>query len=147
VLAAAAGLAALTSLLAACDKPQPTISVLSDGHATTVPAQPACTIQPDNPCQLQVSKQRSVTARSGGTILVSIAPELAHNGYVVTAFTSDGSKNTPLNTPGASTGPDKSLTVRLAVPAQAAGSYFLQVNALPASRQFTTYLVLVNLTA
>ena len=147
LLAAAGGLAALTVLLTGCDKPRPTITVLSGSDSTVVPAQPACSIAPSDPCALEPSKQRTVSAHSGGTLLLDLAPELADNGYVVTAYTSDGKKNTPLTTPGASTGVKKSLTVRLAVPAQAQGSYFLQVSALPPSKRYTTYLVLVNLTA
>lgn len=147
MLAAALGLAALLPLVAGCDKPKPTITVLSNGNSTVVSAQPACTIEPTNPCALDPGKQRNITARSGGQLLLDVAPELADNGYVVAAYTSDGKTNTPLTTPGASTGPEKSLTVRLAVPAQAAGSYFLQVSALPPSQRFTTYLILVNLTA
>ena len=64
---------------------------------------------------------------------------------MVAAYTSDGKTNTPLTSPaGASTGTEGSLTVRLAVPAQAAGSYFLQVSALPPSTKLTTYLFLVK---
>lgn len=147
LLAAAGGLAALTLLLTGCDKPKPTITVLSDGNSTVVPAQPTCTIQPSNACALDASKQRTVTARGGSSILLDLSPELADNGYLVSAYTTDGKTNTPLTTPGASTGVKKSLTARLSVPAQAQGSYYLQVTAVPPSKRFTTYLVLVNLTA
>lgn len=147
MLAAVLGLAALVPLLAACDKPRPTITVLSGSASTVVPAQPACTIQPTDPCALEPGKQRTISARSGSQLLLDLAPELAHNGYLVSAYTSDGKTNTPVSTPGASTGVLKSLTAKLAVPAQAAGSYFLQVTALPPSKRYTTYLILVNLTA
>jgi hypothetical protein len=121
--------------------------VLSGTDSVTVPAQPTCTIDESAPCAPEPSKQRTVSAHAGGQLLLDLAPELADNGYLVTAFTSDGTKNSPLTTPGASTGVSKSLTVKLAVPAQAAGSYFVQVTALPPSKRFTTYLILVNLTA
>lgn len=148
MLAAVFGLVALIPLLAACDKPKPTLTVLSRGHATVVPAQPSCTIEPSNPCALAESKLRTVQAQAGGQLLLDVAPELADNGYVVTAFTSDGKTNTPVASPGVSTGPQKKITVRLAVPAQAAGgSYFLQLSALPPSTRFTTYLIRVDVAA
>jgi hypothetical protein len=148
VLAAVFGLVAMTTLLTACDKPKPTITVLSDSQTTVVPAQPTCTIQPTNPCDIEAGKQRTITARTGGQLLLDVSPQLADNGYVVAAYTSDGKTNTPLSTPGASTGPlRKQLTVKLAVPPQAQGSYFLQISALPPSKQFTTWLVLVKLSA
>lgn len=147
MLAGALGLVAMTALLTGCDKPKPTITVLSGNDSTTVPAQPTCTIDASAPCAPDPGKQRTISARSGGQILLDLAPELADNGYLVSAFTSDGTKNTPVTTPGASTGVTKSLTMKLAVPASAAGSYFLQVTALPPSKRFTTYLVRVNLTA
>ncbi len=147
MLAGALGLVAMTALVTACDKPRPTITVLSDNNSTVVPAQPTCTIDPSAPCAPEPGKQRTISARAGGQILLDLAPELADNGYLVTAFTSDGKTNTPLATPGASTGVSKSLTTRLAVPSQASGSYFLQVSALPPSKRYTTYLIRVNLTA
>jgi hypothetical protein len=142
------GLVAAGMLLAGCDKPQPTITVLSGSHAVTVPAQPSCTILPGANCALDGGRQRTVQARSGAQLLLDVPPELADRGYIVAAYTTDGKTNTPLSTPGASTGPmTGTLAVRLAVPSQAQGSYYLQVSALPPSRQLTTWLVLVQLTA
>jgi len=147
--AALVGLIAATVLLTACDKPQPSITVLSGSTATAVPAQPNCTVAPKGQnCALDASKQRTVQARSGSSLLLDVPPSLASHGYIVAAYTTDGKTNTPLNTPGVATGPiSGKLSVRLAVPAQAQGSYYLQVTALPPSRQLTTWLVLVQLTA
>lgn len=145
---AVAGLVAAATLLTACDKPQPTITVLSGTHTITVPAQPTCTIVTSGNCSLDAGKQRTVQARSGSQLLLDVPPELADRGYIVAAYTTDGKTNTPLSTPGASTGPmTGKLAVRLAVPSQAQGSYYLQVSAIPPSRQLTTWLVLVQLTA
>lgn len=142
------GLVTATVLLTACDKPQPTITVFGNNHATTVPAQPTCTILTSDNCALDAGRQRTVRARSGSQLLLDVPPELADRGYIVAAYTTDGKTNTPLSTPGASTGPlTGKLAVRLAVPSQARGSYYLQVSALPPSRQLTTWLVLVQLTA
>jgi len=147
-LAAAVGLIAAGGLLAGCDKPQPTITVLADDRAVSVPAQSSCTIQPTGTCQLDGSRQRTVHARSGSHLLLDLPPELADRGYIVAAYTTDGKTNTPLSTPGVSTGPMRGTpAVRLAVPNQAQGSYYLQVSALPPSRRLTTWLVLVQLTA
>jgi len=146
-VAAVAGLVAAGVLLAACDKPQPAILVLADDRAVSVPAQPSCTIQPADNCALDGGRQRTVHARSGSHLLLDLPPELAGRGYIVAAYTTDGKTNTPLSTPGASTGPMRgTLAVRLAVPSQTQGSYYLQVSALPPSRQLTTWLVLVQLT-
>ncbi len=142
------GLVAATGLLSSCDRPQPTITVLGNDHAITVPAQPACTILTSGNCALDAGRQGTVHARSGSQLLLDVSPQLADRGYIVAAYTTDGKTNTPLSTPGASTGPmTGTLAVRLTVPSQAQGSYYLQVSALPPSRQLTTWLVLVQLTA
>ena len=147
-MSALVGLAAAAVLLTACDKPQPTITVLGNDRAVTVPAQPSCTILPGNNCALDAGRQRTVHARGGSQLLLDVSPELADRGYLVAAYTTDGKTNTPLTTPGASTGPiTGTLALRLAVPSQAEGSYYLQISALPPSRQLTTWLVLVQLTA
>ncbi|HTZ45518.1 MAG TPA: DUF2771 family protein [Jatrophihabitans sp.] len=147
-VAAVVALFAATVLLTACDKPQPTITVLSGDRATTVPAQSTCTILTAGTCALDPGKQRTVHARSGSTLLLDVPPALSDRGYIVAAYTTDGKTNTPLSTPGASTGPTTGkLALRLAVPSQAQGSYYLQISAIPPSRQLTTWLVLVQLTA
>lgn len=148
LLAAGAGVLVLLAVLSACDKPKPTVTMLSNDHATVVPAQPACTIQQTDTCALDVSKQRTISARSGSQILLDVSPQLSDSGYVVAAYTTDGKTNTPLTTPGASTGAvHNKLALRLAVPSQSQGSYYLQVSALAPSRRLTTWLVLVQLTA
>jgi hypothetical protein len=150
-IAPVAGLVAVTTLLTGCDKPRPTITVLGNDRATTVPAQPLCTIQAVNPCPVDAGRQRTVSARSGSQLLIDVPAQLADNGYLVSAYTTDGTKNTPVSAPGASSGPiTGKLAVKLAVPSQAQGSYFVQVSPLPSkhpSNQLTTWLVLVQLTA
>ena len=147
-MSALLGLVAAALLVTGCAKPQPSITVLAGDRATTVPAQPSCTIVPGNNCALDGTRQRTVHARSGSQLLLDVPAELADRGYIVAAYTTDGKTNTPLSTPGASTGPmTGTLAVRLTVPSQAQGSYYLQVSALPPTRQLTTWLVLVQLTA
>ena len=145
---AVAGMIAAAVLLTGCDKPQPTITVRGNDQPVTVPAQPSCTILPAGNCALDGARQRTVAARGGSQLLLDVPSELARRGYIVAAYTTDGKTNTPLSTPGASTGPiTGQRTVRLTVPKQAKGSYYLQVTALPPSHQLTTWLVLVQLTA
>jgi hypothetical protein len=134
-------------LLTGCDKPQPTITVRGNDQPVTVPAQPSCTILPAGNCALDGGRQRTVAARGGSQLLLDVPSELARRGYIVAAYTTDGKTNTPLSTPGASTGPVTKPAVRLSVPNQTKGSYYLQVTALPPSQRLTTWLVLVQLTA
>jgi hypothetical protein len=146
--AVAAGLIAAAVLLAGCDKPQPTITVQAGTVMATVPAQPTCTILPAESCALDAGKQRTLQARGGSQLVLDVPSELADRGYLVAAYTTDGKTNTPLRTPGASTGPvTGKREIKLTVPDQHAGSYFLQVTALPPSKRLTTWLVLVQLTA
>jgi hypothetical protein len=142
------GLIAAAVLLVGCDKPQPAITVHAGTVAATVPAQPTCTILTAQSCPPDADKQRTLTARGGSELVLDVPSELAKRGYLVAAYTTDGKKNTPLRTPGASTGPiTGKKEIRLTVPDQHTGSYFLQVTALPPSRRLTTWLVLVQLTA
>ncbi len=150
-LAAVLGLVMIVSMLTGCTKPQPTITVLANNRSTTVPAQPTCTILASNPCTLEAGKRRIVKARGGSQLLIDVPRQLADNGYIVAAYVTSGTTNTPLTTPGAATGPiSGQLSVRLTVPSQVSGSYFVQVNALPSknpSKQLTSWLVLVELTS
>lgn len=142
------GLITVVSLLTGCDKPQPTVTALSNDRSTIVPAQPGCTMLPTAACSPDPSKQKSIKASGGSQILLDVPLQLANAGWIVTAFTGDGTTNTPLTTPaGVSTGPIHGVhTVRLNVPAATAGSYFLQVTALKASKQLTNWLIAVQLT-
>ncbi len=146
-LVAAAGLIALVPLLSSCDKPQATITILSNSRSTIVPAQPSCTMLDAGGCAPVAGRQKTVKATGGSQILVDVPRALADAGWIVTAYTTDGKTNTPLTSPsGVSTGPvNGEHTVRLNVPAATTGSYYLQITALKPSNQLTNWLCLVQL--
>lgn len=146
-LVAALGLIALVPLLSSCDKPQPTITMLSSNRSTIVPAQPSCTMLDAGGCDPVAGRQKTIKAVGGSQILVDVPHQLAEAGWIVTAYTTDGKTNTPLTAPsGVSTGPVRGEhTVRLNVPAATTGSYYLQITALKPSNQLTNWLCLVQL--
>jgi hypothetical protein len=143
-LAAGLALAAAAALLTGCSKPQPTITVLADSKARTVHAQPACTVL--GSCQPVAGRVPQVPVAGGSQILLDVPKALADSGWIVAAFTSDGSKNTALTTPGAASEPIRGRhTVRLQVPPATSGGYYLQVTALRPTNQLTTWLFGVEL--
>jgi hypothetical protein len=146
IAAVGASIIAAGTLLTACDKPRPTVTVYSGSTSRAVSAQQPCVLT--GKCSPDPSKYGSIKARSGGQVLVDVPKSVADAGWIVTAFTTDGSgKNTALSTPGASTTVTKALTTRLQVPqAPAGGSYFLQVNALSPSTTLTTWIMTVQIT-
>jgi hypothetical protein len=144
-VAAGVGLLGSAVLLTGCDKPQPSITVFSDNRSGTVAAQPACTVL--GSCQPIADRVAQIQATGGSQILLDVPKQLSDGGWIVAAYTSDGSKNTALTTPGASSPPIQSRhSVRLQVPSATSGSYYLQVTALKPSNQLTTWLVGVRLT-
>jgi septal ring-binding cell division protein DamX len=134
-------------VLAGCGKDGPaSITVLSNGHRTTVPAQPACTMLTRGGCPPQAGAQRTVTAAGGSQIEVDVPASLAKAGWIVTAYTTDGTTNTPLQSPaGVSTGTiTGQRTALLNVPRSDHGSYYLRVVALRPSSRLTNWLCLVE---
>lgn len=124
----------------------PSITVISNGRSTTVPAQPACTMVKQGGCPAQAAQRRTITAAGGSQIEVDVPAALAKAGWIVTAYTTQGSTNTPLQSPaGVSTGTLLGQrTAKVNVPRSDTGSYFLQVIALRPSRQLTNWLCLVQ---
>lgn len=141
-LAAGLGVAAAATLLTGCTRPQPSITVLSDNRARSVPAQPACTVL--GKCQPIAGRVTEVRATGGSQILVDVPKALADSGWIVAAFTSDGKTNTPLDGAGSPTIHGRH-SVRLRVPQVSSGSYYLQVTALRPNNQLTTWLLGVQL--
>ncbi|HEX4728121.1 MAG TPA: DUF2771 family protein [Jatrophihabitans sp.] len=124
----------------------PSITMISNGHSTTVPAQPACTMVKQGGCPTQADQRRTIKAAGGSQIEVDVPAALAKAGWIVTAYTTQGSTNTPLQSPaGVSTGTIVGQrTAKVNVPQSESGSYFLQVIALRPSRQLTNWLCLVE---
>jgi hypothetical protein len=136
----------LAALLSACDKPQPTVTVFNGSDSAIVKAQPVCTVQKTDTCDPDPGKVVDVTADAGSTLLVDVPKKLADAGWFVSAFTSDGKTNTPINTPGVgSANVLRDHTVRLQVPQQTTGSYYLQVVSMRPSRELTNWLITVHL--
>jgi hypothetical protein len=134
-------------LLAGCGQAGPaSITMISNGHSTKVPAQPACTMLKQGGCPAQAAQRRTIKAVGGSQIEVDVPATLAKAGWIVTAYTTTGSTNTPLQSPaGVSTGTIVGQrTARLTVPQSDQGSYYLQVIALRPSRQLTNWLCLVE---
>ncbi len=146
-IAAGLGVLAAATLLTACDKPSPTITVLHGDGSDQVKAQPACAVF--GSCHYTQSDVRRINAAGGSQILLDVPKNLADSGWVAAAYTTDaaGTKNTALNTPGASSQPIRGKhTVTLQVPDATTGSYLIQVTALKPSNQLTTWLIGVTLT-
>jgi hypothetical protein len=141
---------AATTLLSACDKPQPTITVLSGSKSKIVKAQPECVILAQ--CTVDLKKVTDLNAARGGTILIDVPKSLASAGWIVTAYTQDSTgKNTPIEGAGSATVNDHSVRVRVPEPTtDAGGSYVLQVSPPAPSKRtqddrLTTWIVRVQL--
>jgi hypothetical protein len=137
---------AAATLLSACDKPRPTVTVFSGTSSATVSAQAPCVLT--NTCSPDAARITTIDARSGSQILVDVPKSVADGGWIVTAFVNNGpGKNTALTTPGAGSSVRKDLAARLQVPtAEPGGSYFLQVNTLRPSTTLTAWIVSVHIT-
>jgi hypothetical protein len=138
------GLAAVTGLLVACDKPQPTVTFFSGSKSDIVSAQPPCVLA--GTCGADEKKVAVVGAAGGSRILVDVGKDLSRAGWIVAAYTVDGAgKNTPIQ--GAGSEPvNGAHTVRLQVPSATSGRYFLQVTSLRPNNQLTTWIARVQLT-
>jgi hypothetical protein len=98
-------------------------------------------------CTADGKKISRIKAAAGSRILIDVPKELAKSGWLVAAFTSDGSgKNTPVSDGGSLPVKDKH-TVRLQVPPAKEGGYFLQVLPAPGSTERSTWVIQVQLTA
>lgn len=143
--------AALTVAAAGCGSQDPKpvrITVLSGKVRTDVPAQPACTMLKVGGCGPQADAERTIRAAGGSQLQLDVPSALAKAGWIATAYTTDGTVNTPLQSPaGVSTGTEVGVrTVTLNVPSQTTGSYYLQVTALRPSTQLTNWLCLIQFT-
>jgi hypothetical protein len=142
-IAAGLGLVATATVLAACDRPQPKVTVQSGSRSKIVSAQSLCVVAKQ--CAVDTSKIVHLTAAPGSQILVDVPKDLSDASWAVAAYTQDQSgKNTPLDVPGTGSPIKGKHAVRLAVP-QATGGYLLQVSALAPTKQLTTWIIAVDL--
>jgi hypothetical protein len=147
-VAMAAALLSATSLLTACDKPLPTITVFSGKTAKTVSAQPKCTVAPTQQCSVDQAKVSELTARGGGQILIDVPEKLADAGWFAAAFSTDSSgKNTPITGAGSQPVTGKH-TIALNVPfiSGSGGGYLLQIDPIKPNQLLTTWLMAIKLT-
>jgi hypothetical protein len=139
-VAAVTGLLAISALLSACDKPQPTVTVYSGSTAKAVSAQPPCLLL--GTCSPNQGRVTGLSVEPGSTVLIDVPKQLADAGWIASAFTQDSTgKNTPVA--GAGTTTTTKLTARLQVP-QGSGGYFVQISSLKPSDQLTTWIVRVT---
>jgi hypothetical protein len=142
-IAAGLGLIAISTVLTACDKPQPKVTVQSGSKSKIVAAQPACVMTKQ--CGTDQARIVHLAATPGTQMLVDVPKELADASWAVAAFTQDQTgKNTPLDIPGTGTPIKGKHALRLGVP-QATGMYWLQVSSLAPTKQLTTWIVAVDL--
>jgi hypothetical protein len=144
----AAGVAtiAAAAMLVGCDRPQPSITVLSGAKAKSVSAQAPCVLT--GACNADAKKVTRISAPAGTRILVDVPKDLAQAGWIVAAFTADTSgKNTAIN--GAGSSPiqgEHNVRVQVPqVPSGGSGAYFLQVSSLRPNNQLTTWVVAVQI--
>lgn len=127
--------------LAACDKPLEKVTVLAGKKTTVISAfhgtqKDVCTGSKSIP---------TINATRGSTILVDVPKKVADNGWLVSAFTADASCNlAPLPIP-ASSDVTNSHTLRLTVPIQGQGGYFVMVVPVTGSSLKSSWVVQVNL--
>jgi hypothetical protein len=100
LLAGAVGVAAVVSVLSACDRPLPQISVLSGSTIVRVSPQ---TYYFDNPQKARVTSGTvsTISASGGRSLLVDVPKEVADQNWSVTAITLDAAgKQTDLDGTG-----------------------------------------------
>lgn len=134
------------TLLSACTKPLPTITVFSGSSASKVSAQPRCAIV-TNQCKIDTNAIPELSAKGGGQILVDVPRKLAHAGWIVSAFTTDSTgKKTAIAGAGSSpVSGDHSVRVNVPLPS---GGYLLGVypTSPSAPRVLTAWFVSVHIT-
>jgi hypothetical protein len=126
VAAAVLGAGAIATVLSACDKPTPNITVFTG--RTTIQVSPAkyCYDGNANTCRT-TSAAGSITATSGSTIVVDVPREVADNHWAVAAFVKDSTGKITTIDSSSSAVVSKTHSVRLLVPQASSGSYQLSV--------------------
>lgn len=133
------------TLLSACTKPLPSITVFSGTTAKKISAQPRCAIV-TNRCKINTNSIPELSAKGGSQILVDVPRKLAHAGWIVSAFTTDATgKNTPIAGAGSSAVSGQH-SVRVNVPLSS-GGYLIGVypTSPTAPRVLTAWLVSVRI--
>ena len=144
--AAAIGVIAAASVLSACDKPLPRITVYGDGHSVIVPA--ANYRFPDGAPHVEItdySKAPTLRVQTGSELLVDVPHDIAVNSWVVAAFTLNAEgKSTPIA--GAGSALHDEHTTRLAAAPADVSDYYLQVVELRGATQTGGWVLHVKTT-
>lgn len=129
IAAAGAGAAALVTVLAACSKPTPNVTVQSGSTSTVVKPQTYCFDAVKTHCHFDGKSIGSLKVAAGSTVLVDVPREVETKGWQVRSLVSVGA-NTFKPVGGALTSSQgivhDSHSVRLSVP-QGLGTYYLVV--------------------
>lgn len=147
VLAACAALASTVTLLAACQKPTPKVTLLSDDTTVNVAPQTYC-FDVDH---CRVSKKGNVgdiDATAGSQILVDVPRSVAKKEWIVTSATlqQDGTFQKIEGT-GVSTGTlSDTHTARVTVPFGAGADYYLVVQQQENGKATGTWISRVSIT-
>jgi hypothetical protein len=135
-------------LLAACQKPLPTITVSGDGKSVVVDA--ARYQFPGGPLHQpikDVGDAPTIRVRAGSQLLVDVPRAVADNAWVVAAFTLDSaSKSHPLTGAGSVSAIRDRHTTHLSTATAGVGSYYLQIAEIRGATQAGGWIVHVTTT-
>lgn len=145
--AAALGVAAIATVLTACDKPTPRVTFLSG--STTVVVRPQTYCFDVQHCRVDTSSPvSSIKARPGTSMLVDVPRQVAAETWSVVAATEGtDQKFTQLQVDGASSGSiSNEHSTRVVVP-YASGSYYLIVRQESGGKDTATWIAKVSVSA
>jgi hypothetical protein len=140
-IAAGLGVLSIGTLVAACDKPQPKVTVFNGSGSKIISAQPGCVTQAT--CSPDVSKIPTVFAHSGSTLLIDVPKEVADKSWLVQALNPDSSGKVTAIEGAGTIAPTKDHAVRVLVPTQAGVRYILRVTPTipkPGTRVWMTWV-------
>jgi hypothetical protein len=142
--AAALGVAAIATVLTACDKPIPSITVLSGRTTIRVDAAKYCYDGNTKTCRTS-SASGSIKATSGSSIVVDVPRQVATEHWAVAAFVKDSTGKITTIDAASSALVNNTHSVRLQVPAASQGSYQLSVQSFTGTTATGEWDVEVNL--
>jgi hypothetical protein len=144
IAAVVLGAAALATVLTACDKPTPSVTLFS-GHKT-IKVAPAkyCYDGNSKTCRTTTASGK-LNATSGSTIVVDVPREVAVNHWAVAAFVKDSTGKITTIESASSAVVSGTHSVRLQVPQANSGSYQLSIQSFTGNTATGEWDVEVNL--
>ncbi|MEP6598495.1 MAG: DUF2771 family protein [Actinomycetota bacterium] len=138
------GIAAVTGLLAGCDRPVPEVTLLAGNKVTQVTALKYCFDAGNRNCH-QHDRPQTITVASASTILVDVPRSVARSHWLVSAFQLDAStgKKTALDGNGSAGLLHDTHSTRVSVP-YGTGDYYLSVAQIEGTEQRGTWTVRVR---